>query len=79
MSKVDAAKYAGSVLRKLIKENYASQEEFANDFGVDLRRVSDYVNKGINKLNLLQQLAEHFHVNLKDFIPSTEEKINTER
>ncbi len=75
MSKIDAEIYAGNVLRRLIKENYSSQQEFADDFGTDLRNVSRYINEGIKKVFTLQQLAEFFHVDLKDFIPSTKENI----
>lgn len=67
MSKMDAAKQAGIVLRQLIQENYPSQEEFAYDFGTDIRTVSRYVNQGINKVNTLQELADFFQIELTDF------------
>ena len=68
MSDFDATKRAGEVLRKLIQENYASQEEFAYDFGTDIRTVSRYVNNGINKISILQELAVFFHVSIVDFL-----------
>lgn len=68
MSDFDAAKRAGEVLRRLIQEKYSSQEEFAYDFGTDIRTVSRYVNKGINKINILQELAVFFHVDIVDFL-----------
>ena len=49
MSKVDATRFAGEVLRRLIKENYSSQEEFAFEFGADVRTISRYINNGITK------------------------------
>ena len=67
MSKVDASKQAGLVLRRLIQENYPSQEEFADDFGADIRTVSRYVNQGINKVNVLQELADFFQIELWNF------------
>lgn len=67
MSKVDASKQAGMVLRRLIQENYPSQEEFAYDFGADIRTVSRYINQGINKVNVLQELADFFQIELWDF------------
>ena len=73
MSKINAEKYAGSVLRRLIQESYTSQEEFSYDFNVDLRTVNRYINEGIKKLITLQELAEFFHVDLREFIPSTKE------
>jgi len=67
MSKADAPKRAGDVLRRLIQENYPSQEEFALDFGAELRTISRYVNQGINKVTALQELADFFGVALEDF------------
>lgn len=69
MANVDAAKYAGSVLRRLIGEYYPSQEEFAYEFGTDLRTVSRYVNSGITKIPTLQELAIFFNVSIKEFLP----------
>lgn len=71
MSEIDATKYAGEVLRKLIKENYSSQEEFAFEFGADIRTVSRYINDGIGKVATLQEMAMFFHVNLREFLPET--------
>lgn len=56
---------AGMALRSLISSNYASQEEFAYDYGLDIRSVSRYINEGIGKVDTIQELAEFFHV---DFI-----------
>ena len=69
MSELDAAKFAGEILRQLIKENYPSQEEFAFDFGTDIRNVSRWINNGINKLSTLQELALKFNVSVKYFLP----------
>lgn len=69
MTKVDAAKYAGEVLRRLISENYSSQEEFAFEFGTDIRTVSRYINSGITKIHTLQELALFFDIGIKDFLP----------
>lgn len=63
----DAAKQAGIVLRQLIQTHYSSQEEFAYDFGADLRTISRYVNQGINKVSVIQELAFFFNVDLYDF------------
>lgn len=72
MGEMDATKRAGDKLRQLIQENYASQEEFALDFGTDVRTVSRYVNNGINKISLLQELAAFFQVSIVDFLQSEE-------
>lgn len=69
MNNYDVAKHAGEVLRRLIEERgYSSQEDFAYDFGTTPRTVSRYINDGINKLNVLQELAEFFQVDLFIFL-----------
>ena len=67
MSEQNAVKKAGDFLRKLIQQNYSSQEEFAIDFGTDIRTISRYINGGINKVNVIQELAEFFEIDIKDF------------
>ena len=69
MEKIDAARFAGTVLRRLIGENYSSQEEFAFDYGAELRTVNRYINSGITKIQTLQELALFFNVSIKDFLP----------
>ena len=64
---MSAERVAGETLRKLIQENYSSQEEFAYDYGADLRTISRYINKGINKINVVQELADFFGVSLISF------------
>ena len=76
MSTIDATKYAGQVLKTLIKENYNSQEEFAYDYGIDLRTLSRYVNEGIGKLWKVQELAEFFGVQMYVFCPPLPENGN---
>ncbi len=58
---------AGNTLRRLIQENYTSQEEFAYDFGMEIRTVSRYINSGINKTDTIQELADFFGINFRDF------------
>ena len=67
MSDLDFALCAGNRLRQLIKENYSSQEEFAYDFGLEIRTVSRYINNGINKINVVQELADFFSVPFTSF------------
>lgn len=74
MRKTDAAKQAGMVLRRLIRENFSSQEEFAVAYGLELRTVSRYINQGINKVDALQELAEFFQIDLLDFFKEPQEE-----
>lgn len=59
---------AGKRLRELIAENYPSQEEFADEYGADIRTVSRYINNGINKLDIIQELADWFCIDFMDFL-----------
>lgn len=52
----------GKNIKKLIKENYKSQEEFAWDFHVDVKTVSRWVNGSIDSISTVQELATHFKV-----------------
>lgn len=58
---------AGKNLRKLINDNYSSQEDFAYDYGADVRTVNRYINEGINKVSVIQELAEYFDVEFAYF------------
>lgn len=58
---------AGLKLKKLINENYSSQEEFAFEYGCDVRTVSRYVNQGIEKIGIVQDLAMYFGVDFMNF------------
>ena len=68
MNEMDLTKYAGEALRRLIKENYSSQEEFAFVFGASSRNVNRWINQGLSDLKTIQELAMHFDVPAKYFI-----------
>ena len=61
MEKLSSEQRAGRALRHLIKENYSSQQEFADAFNTELRNVQRYL-RGFRDLRLLDQLADHFDV-----------------
>lgn len=58
---------AGHKLRELLKENDISQEQFAKLFNIDVRTCNRYINIGINKVDVLQQLADYFHIDIEEF------------
>lgn len=72
MAELSYSLIAGQKLKKLIKENYPSQEEFAYAYGAEIRTVSRYVNQGINKIDVIQELAEFFMVDFTFFFNSEE-------
>ena len=67
MTELSPQMLAGNKLRKLIVENFDSQEDFAYEFGIDVRTVSRYINNGINKLDIIQELADWFGIEIMDF------------
>lgn len=67
MAELSYTLIAGQRLKQLIKENYSTQEEFAYDYGAEIRTVSRYVNQGINKIDVVQELAEFFNVPFEYF------------
>lgn len=72
MSTFDAAQNAGEVLRQLIRENYATQQDFADEYSMDIRTVNRYINDGINKVATIQWLAELFNVDIIRFFTPVE-------
>lgn len=68
MTQLSLRQKAGNALRRLIQENYATQEDFAYDYGLDIRSVSRYVNSGISKIDTIQELADFFMVDYTEFL-----------
>ena len=63
---------AGKNLRRLIEQSSCkTQEEFAFRFGTDVRTVGRWVNRGINSLVTLQQIALFFEVDPLVFFDET--------
>lgn len=68
MRRISYAVAAGLALKHLMKENYASQLDFAEHFGVDLRTVNRYVAVGINKMVTVEEIADFFDMDLIEFL-----------
>ncbi len=58
---------AGRKLRELIARDFDSQEDFAFEYGCDVRTISRYVNQGIEKVGVIQELAMYFNIDFMDF------------
>ena len=64
----DLSLLAGANLKRLIKNSkYKTQEEFAFEFGTDVRTIGRWVNKGIKNLDTIQQIAAFFGVDALAF------------
>ena len=65
----DLGLVAGENLKRLIKESeYGTQQDFAFEFGADVRTVGRWVNHGIDKLSTITQIAEFFGVDVLDIL-----------
>ena len=67
MAEITRQLKAGQKLRQLIQENFRTQDEFAERYGMELRTVSRYINNGINKIDVIQELADFFQVDFIEF------------
>lgn len=81
MGNISPQQIAGKVLRNLVQQHYSTQEAFTLDYGMDIRTLSRYINNGINKIDVIQELAEFFNIEFTAFfdlnmIHTTEEKKN---
>ena len=64
----DLGLVAGANLKRLIKNSkYKTQEEFAFEFGTDVRTIGRWVNNGIKNLDTIQQIAAFFGVDALAF------------
>ena len=61
------AKIAGLVLKKLVETHYDTQQEFADDYGIELRSLSRYFKDGITKIPTVSDLAIFFDVDFAYF------------
>ena len=64
----DLGLVAGANLKRLIKNSkYKTQEEFAFEFGTDVRTIGRWVNKGIYDIRILQELSKIFDIDFLAF------------
>ena len=64
----DLGLVVGANLKRLIKNSkYKTQEEFAFEFGTDVRTVGRWIRGGINSLATIQQIAAFFGVDALAF------------
>lgn len=74
MTNLTPQQIAGKNLRKfIISAKYKSQEDFAFEYGADIRTINRYINDGINKIDAIQNLAQYLHVSFMDFFVEDEE------
>ncbi len=62
----DLAKIASLNLRSILKEKNMTQEDLANLLMVDPRTVRRYLKNGIDRLSVLELIAEKLDIDVKN-------------
>ena len=68
MQKDSLSARAGKNLKRIIKEKGFTQEEFAGQMYVDPTTVRRWLANGIDKLSIIEQIAEFFHISVSDIL-----------
>jgi hypothetical protein len=62
---LDLNQVVGANLKRAIKESkWRTQEKFAEAFGAEARTIGRWCNQGIDKLTLVQQLADFLEIDV---------------
>ena len=62
---IDLNKIVGANLKRAIKESkWKTQEKFSEAFGAEARTVGRWCNQGIDKLSLVQQIADFLEIDV---------------
>ena len=61
---------AGDNLKALIRKSakYRSQDDFAFDFGVEIRTLSRWLNQGIKNIDTIKELADFLSVDILELL-----------
>ena len=59
---------AGKNLKRIIKENGFTQEQFAEQMYVDPTTVRRWLANGIDKLSILEEIAKFFNISVLDIL-----------
>ena len=63
----DLSIIVGANLKRYIKfSKWKTQAEFANAFGAEERTVGRWCNNGIDKLSLIQQIADFLNIDIME-------------
>lgn len=73
-NRTDLGKVVGTNLRRLIKGSaYRTQAKFADAFGVDERTVRRWVSGGIEKVYIIDEIADFFMIDRMSLLSEREE------
>ena len=70
---------AGINLKQLIRESkYRTQENFAYEFGAEIRTVSRWLNTGVKNIDTLEEIACFLEVDIFELLKKNENKVKGE-
>ena len=62
---IDLNKIVGANLKRAIKKSkWRTQEKFSEAFGAEVRTVGRWCNQGVDKLSLVQQIADFLEIDV---------------
>ena len=62
---LDLNQVVGANLKRAIKESkWKTQEKFSEAFGAEVRTVGRWCNQGVDKLSLVQQIADFLEIDV---------------
>ena len=61
-------KTIGSIIQKLMVSHQITQEQFAEAFDADPRTIRRWIRNGVNKLDLIDEIAKFFEIEAKDIL-----------
>ncbi|XMB66637.1 helix-turn-helix transcriptional regulator [Mycoplasmatota bacterium zrk1] len=68
MTDLNDPKMIGSKIKELLSSCQMTQEQFAEEFYIDPRTIRRWIKEGINKLDVLSDIARFFEVDVKDIL-----------
>ena len=73
-NRTELGKVVGANLKRLIKESaYRTQAIFAQEYGVDERTVRRWVSQGIEKVYIIDEIADFFKIDRMSLLSEREE------
>ena len=73
-NRTELGKVVGANLKRLIKESvYRTQAIFAQEYGVDERTVRRWVSRGIEKVYIIDEIADFFKIARMSLLSEREE------
>lgn len=70
---VTISQYVGGYLKRELRIRNTTQEQFAEQFGVDPRTVRRWISGGVHSLDVVAEIAEYLGVSVRDIFSDEED------